>query len=349
MSSFADKGGMFSLKDVAAVAGVSIRTVNRVLKKDGYASEATQKRVLDAAARLGYRPNLAARALKTGRSLEISAILGPLDQLHVEKLAAFEQTLRKAAYSVHVLFGPGERIPSAEVERVLRDSVERRPAAVAVFPQSFLPAYKVQAYFESLDIPHVFLDPMERDGIDAIWIDRQQGVYEAVKYLSEQGRRRIAYLGVTVGHPGDPLFFASGTRFEGYERAVREIGQPPVVLPVDLSTDQFEGGKEAVEAFMRLSPRPDAVQTFTDDMAMGFLAGLHERGRRVPEEVSVVGFNDCHYARLAWPPLSSIAQPLKEVGEAAARVLLAKLNGEPPPETGWSKYLPTKLVLRRTT
>lgn len=339
---------MVSLKDVAAVAGVSVRTVNRVLKKDGYASKITQKRVLDAATRLGYRPNLLARALRTGRSLEVSAVLGPLDQLHIDKLAAFEQTLRNADYSVHVLFGPGEKTTTEEVERVLRDSVERRPAAVAVFPQSFLPAYKAQAYFNSLRIPHVFLDPMEREGIDAVWIDRQQGVYEAVKYLSQQGKRRIAYLGVTVAHPGDPVFFASGTRLEGYERAIREIGQRPVVLPVELTKDQYEGGKEAAEVFMRLSPRPDAVQTFTDDMAMGFLAGLHERGVCVPDEVSVVGFNDCSYARLAWPPLTSIAQPLREVGEVAARVLLAKLNGKPAPENGWSRCLPTKLVLRQT-
>ena len=339
---------MVSLKDVAAVSGVSIRTVNRVLKKDGYASEATRKRVLDVAGRLGYRPNLAARTLKTGRCFEVSAIIGALDQLHVEKLFAFEQTLRRAGYSVHVFFGPRGRTNPAEVEPVLRAAVERRPAAVAVFPQSFLPAHKAQAYFGLQGVPHVFLDPMEREGVDAIWINRQQGVYEAVRYLWSQGKRYIAYLGVTSGRPSDPCFFAAGTRFEGYERAMRDIGQPSIVLPVTLDTDQYEGGREAGRAFVTLSPRPDAVQTFTDEMAMGFLAALHERGIRVPQDVCVVGFNDCPYARLAWPPLTTIAQPLREVGEAAARVLLRKLKGEPTPENGWSEHLPTRLVQRES-
>ena len=83
-------------------------------------------------------------------------------------------------------------------------------------------------------------------------------------------------------------------------------------------------------------------------MAMGFLAALHDEGIQVPQDVAIVGFNDYSYARLAWPPLTTIAQPLREVGEAAAKVLLKKINGEFPPENGWSQILPTRLVRRQT-
>ena len=189
---------------------------------------------------------------------------------------------------------------------------------------------------------------MEPEGVDAIRIDRQQGVYEAVKYLNETGRKHIAYVGFTTGRPHDPLFYATGTRLQGYVRAMSELGKHTMIIPLPLEIGNYEGGKGAIEPFLKLSPQPDAVQVFADDMAMGFLAALHEHGIRVPQDVAVVGFNGCPYGQLAWPPLTTVAQPLSAVGERAAEVLLDKLEGKPAPVGGWSESLPTSLLLRET-
>jgi len=104
--------------------------------------------------------------------------------------------------------------------------------------------------------------------------------------------------------------------------------------------------REAVECLLALDPRPQAVQVYSDVVATGVLAALHERAVRVPQDIAVVGFDDRHFAALTWPRLTTVAQPNREVGEAAAEILLRKLRGEPPPEGGWSRTLPTRLIVR---
>jgi DNA-binding LacI/PurR family transcriptional regulator len=100
---------------------------------------------------------------------------------------------------------------------------------------------------------------------------------------------------------------------------------------------------------LALPKPPDAVQVYCDVMALGFLAGLHRAGVKVPAEMAVVGFDDRRAAALCWPPLTTVAQPNQEAGEAAAEVLLAKIAGQAEPSTGWTRILPTRLVPRETT
>ncbi|HUT23545.1 MAG TPA: LacI family DNA-binding transcriptional regulator [Sumerlaeia bacterium] len=336
---------MASLKHIAQAAGVSVRTVNRALKNDGYVAESTRKRVLRAARRLSYRPNLSARALKTGQSHEIGAVIGSasLDELHMEKMAAFERTLRAAGYCVHVLFGPSRVGDKAEVGDLLEALLGRRPAAAALFPQSGMPVADTVRDLQGARVPCVVLDPWEDVGVDSVRIDRQQGVYEAVKHMAGRGRHRVAFLG------GDPD--KACARLPGYQRAVRELGLTPILVPPpgEYTPDEYAWGRRSAEAFLALSPRPDAIQTFSDVMAMGFLAVLHERGIRVPEEVAVAGFDDRRIASFCWPPLTTVRQPNAKVGEAAAEILLAKIEGRPTPAGGWSRSFPTRLVIREST
>lgn len=336
---------MTSLRDIATIVGVSIRTVNRALKNEGCVSEKVRKQVLVVAQRLGYRPNLAARSLKTGQNTEVGAIVGSLDELHMAKMLAFERTLRLAGYSVHLVFGPHVNGAPLEADRLLRVFAARRPIAAALFPQAHIPPLKAVSQFNKLRIPYVVIDSEE--DIDNISIDRQQGVYESVNYLVSLGKRRIAYLGYTSDRPGD--YVSGKTRLGGYERAMRQRDLPQQVFSVKPDLSESEGGRRAIAAFLAANPRPDAVQVYTDVMAASFLTALHEHGIRVPDDVAVIGFDNRRIAEVCWPRLTTISQPNAKVGVAAAEVLLAKIRKQPPPPPGWSRLMAASLVVRETT
>ena len=319
-----------SLKDLAAEAGVSIRTVSRVLKNNGYVDAATRARIETAIRRLPYQPNLAARALRTGRSRDITVLLGSMDELHIAKLEAFETALRAGGYRTVTRFAHST---DAVSEQALVDELMlQRPAGLAVFPAvSHTLCQTLHRRLAAADLPHVFIDCAPGEQWDVVGIDRPRGVYHAVKHLAATGRKRIAYLG-----PDDP------SRLDGYRQAMSELGHPPILilLPGEQACD--------VTPFLEHRPRPDAVQVHSDVMAMRLLDALHETNIRVPEDVAVVSFDNRFFAALASPSLTTVAQPNRAVGEAAAEILLNRINGEPPPAGGTYRMMPTKLIRRRS-
>lgn len=331
---------MASLKDIALAARVSIRTVARALNEDGYVAPRTRARVLDAAARLGYQPNLAARALKMGRSFEIVAVLGSLDELLMEKLSAFEQKLRAAGFSLHIIFDAAINRGQGLTEDLIQLLASRATAAVALFPRyDGQPAQAIRQ-LAGHGFQVVAVDASLDSG-DRVVIDRQQGVCEAIEYLARSGRRRIAFLGPVAGAH-------ARTRLDGYRRAMRALRRKPILLPVAAAAPggEYEQGRAGVELLRRLSPMPDAVQVHSDVMALGLLAGLHERGIKVPGDVAVIGFDNRQVASLCWPRLTTVAQPNREAGEAAAEILLQKIEDKGTIQEARSYCLPTRLVYR---
>ncbi len=327
---------MASLKDIANKAGVSVRTVSRALRNEGYVGQATRERIQVVADELGYRPNLAARALRTGRSQEVAVVAGSMDELHVEKLVAFERVMAEAGYSVVLLFN---RPDDESGETLYRSIASRQTAGVAMFESG----RRLGALLERLgggDLTMVLMDVRHAMGADvpSVRIDRQQGVYDAVMELYKSGRRRIAF----VGSPED------SSRTDGYMRAMEEAGLEPVIIYAGGGEhEQYEAGRQAVAKVMALDARPDALQCHTDVMATGVLAGLHERGVKVPGEIAVVGFDNRRLSTVCWPRLSTVAQPNDEVGAAAAELLLAQIRGEDLSEPVVT--LPTRVVLREST
>jgi DNA-binding LacI/PurR family transcriptional regulator len=164
-----------------------------------------------------------------------------------------------------------------------------------------------------------------------------------VVYLHRRGRSRIAYLA-----SGSLKASQNSTRLEGYLRAIREQKATPICIATSEAMPQFEQGREAGQRIVTHDPIPDAVQAFSDEMALGFLYGLHESGVRVPMDLALVGFDNRSASQVSWPRLTTVAQPNEEVGVAAAEILLAKLAGKAKPRGGWSRRLPTRLVVRET-
>ena len=324
---------MAGLKEVAAASGVSIRTVMRALSGQGYIDSQTRERVVTQAQRLGYRPNLAARSLKTARSFDISVVAWSMDELHIAKIAGLEQTLRHAGYAVNVLLESAANTGGDWLENVLL----HRPAGVALFSSSQFHNEQALRLLDS-KLPYIVFDA-PTGPLDSVRIDRQQGVYEAVLYLAAKGRRAIAYLGTQ----------ADRSRLDGYLRALGQLSRRPIYIEQE-EGDQYAAGIAASQRFSELpkAKRPDAVLAYADEVGLGFMAGLHERGIRIPSDVAVIGFDDRRAAALSWPRLTTVAQPSRELGIAAAEILLRKIKGEVEPSTGWSRTMPTKLVLRES-
>lgn len=328
---------MATLKEIARTAKVSIRTVARVTQGKGYVGAKTREKIDEAIAKLGYSPNLAARSLRTRRSFEIAVLVSSVDELHMEKLAGFSEALEGTGYRLVIFFSPGpngEKKPDSDewADRVLLE----KPAAVVLFSGGLSFDRALAKKLSSEKIPHVFLDSPAEE-LNNVAIDRPSGVYEAVHYLWKSGRRRIAFLGPETG---------AETRLAGFRRALTELGAEPIHIH---GSSRDEAGVRGIpKKLLASGGMPDAVQAYSDVMALHFLAGLHDAGLDVPKKIALIGFDDRKAAALSWPPLTTVAQPTREAGRDAALALLAKLSGEKKIGELISLKLPTRLVIRET-
>lgn len=321
---------MVSLTDIAGHLGISVRTVRRALTGQGRVSDETRAKVNTAVQQFGYRPNLVARALRTGRSRDVLVFLRSGDELHMHKMAALEGGLRKAGYSTTILFG----ISGNSVDELSREMLIRRPAGVVFFPDSLIAGSGLMTRLLSDGIPSVAIDVRE-EGEEGIHIDRQRGVYEAVRHLVSRGRTRVAY----IGHLNDR------TRLDGYAKACRELGQEQTIVE---ATDDPASVRTAVERILAMTPPVDAVQFYSDVLALRGLAVFHALGVKVPERIAVVGFDDRPMASYSWPTLTTVAQPNHEVGKAAAEIILSKMSGRAAVPGRRTASIPTTLVIRES-
>jgi DNA-binding LacI/PurR family transcriptional regulator len=325
---------MASLKDIAEAAGVSIRTVTRVLKQNGYVSEEARKRVEEVVREIGYHPNLQARSLRTRQSYEVAMVAVSTDTLHVLRLIGIEKVLRQNGYQIDLKFCIKNDPPH---EQFVEEILARKPAG-AILTTPIGPLLPQVQRLVAAGIPYMCIDHPE-DGVDAILIDRQQGVYDSVHHLWKKGRKRIAYVG-----PKNP------NRTEGYERALAELGASPhyLTFPETGFQASFEQARKLGRTFANMDSRPDGVQCFTDYVALGFMAGLHDVGVKVPEDVAVIGFDNRPSAEFAWPTLTTVAQPSGLIGTRTAELLLEKIRGTRPITGDSTETHPTKLILRES-
>lgn len=336
---------MTTMIDVARKAGVSQTAVSFVLNRDPRAEKLrreTCEKVLKVARELDYHPNQIARSLRTGKSHSISVVAGLTHEVAFAQIVGFTSHMRDQGYMTNLTFNPwtGQEVDEDMARKLMAEIVKSNPEGVAILNGPPVLAAMIANRPKGQSIPCFALE-IDAPGVDSLFIDRFTGTYEAVKYLLEKrGRERVAYLGPR-----------GNFRWGGYCQAVEDAGKEPIALPgLEKLTenDSFPVGVRSAEALMELPSRPDAVQCYNDDMAVGVLTGLRERGVRVPDDMAVIGFNDVKIATMCQPRLTTIAQAKEEAGRRVAENLLKKINGEPAPEGGWNATLPTKLVIRES-
>lgn len=322
-----------SMADVAQLAGVSSQTVSRVSNGDAAVVEATRKRVLDAMKELGYRPNSAARALKRGDFRAIGVItMGLTSTGNVRTLDAIAASASRAGYAVTLI--PLDAPTQDNVKGAFTRLDELAVDAVVLIMEVHL----LDAAALTLP-PHVKVVVVDSDATDfpVVDTDQRQGARAAVRHLLGLGHD-------TVWHVAGPEeSFAAGRRAEAWEETLRAEGRTvPPVLRGDWTPES------GYEAGLRLADEPGCTAVFVanDQMALGLLRAFHDRGVRVPEDVSVVGFDDIPEAASFIPPLTTVHQDFAQVGEWCVDAVLRELAGETV--TG-VRLVPTTLVERRST
>ncbi|MBG0851383.1 LacI family DNA-binding transcriptional regulator [Streptomyces spinoverrucosus] len=308
------------MTEVAARAGVSVTTVSHVLSGRRPVAERTRARVLEVIDELGYQPNSLAQGLRTRRTMTVGLIVPDLtNPFYPMVLRGLDDVLVPAGYRTVVCNTDGSR----EQETLfLRDMATRRVDGVVIAP--FQLARKDLLAHRRL-MPLVRLGgalPFDADLGDLIRSDDEGGMAQAVRYLLEQGRHRVAYIG-GARHAGP-----SDRREAGFRRAINEVEH---VVDEDLVVrGEFtrDAGREAAEALLDRDDRPDAIACANDLIAIGVLDAARKRGLRVPEDLAVTGYDDIDAASLVHPALTTVVNPAREVGRACGQALLRQLTAE---------------------
>lgn len=328
-----------TIKDVALKAGVSFKTVSRVLNGEPHVREALRGRITAAVAELGYRPNVAARGLIGAPSRLIGFLY---DNPNFGYVAEAELgTLlgcREAGYFVAVEPMDNSTDAGRQIEQIL--SSLRVDGLILTPPIS--DNAEAIATIERLGVRYVLIAPRaEVAGAAGIRVGDEDGAYTLTRRLLDLGHRRIGFV------EGPPDHGASHLRLQGYRRAMAERGcdlDPDLVAPGAFTLDS---GLHAGRALLGLSKRPTAVFASNDQMAFGVIAAAHELGLEIPMELSVAGFDDTRSARMNWPPLTTVRQPIADMCAAAVRMLIAAANGDLEPYRSLS--MTTELIERGST
>ena len=334
-----------TLEMVAAEAGVSRGTASRALGDHGNVSPAARKAVLAAAQAVGYRPNLAARSLARGRSGTVGLIVSEsTDRLFNDPF--FPQIARGAHRTLSArglqLVLSLSQTPEERTQTVQFAAGHHLDGVLLISVRGGDPLH--EALVEA-GIPVVFCGRVSRErterGLRWVDADNRGGARLAVAHLAETGRRRIA----TIAGPRD--LAVGRDRLAGWRDALTRSQQDPaagLVHPGDFSVDS---GRTGVHLLLARHPDIDAVFAASDLMALGALQGLRDRGRRVPDDVAVVGFDDLPAAACAEPPLTTVHQPVEAMGRRMAELLLHKLDNSPAAQP--SAVLRTRLIIREST
>lgn len=306
-------------RTVAERAGVSTSTVSRVLNgKLEAISEKTATRVREAAATLGYRPNSLALSLRHGITRTIGLIIPDISDAYFHQLArGVEDSARAEGYVV--IFCNTDRDPAEELRSldILRDKEVDGIifAGGGVDDDRHLDNREWAGAKVVLLRPHVQRFP-------SVGVDNRAASIAAVEHLAAQGCRRIACIG------GQPNWLIHQVRFEGFRRGLLDVGLELHNELVWASDFRFESGYDAAQLALADGLEFDGLVSFNDYAALGAMQVLRSRGRAIPDDVAVVGFDDVHAARWVDPKLSSIAFPVREIGEAAAQLVLRMARGE---------------------
>lgn len=340
-----------TIDDVAALAGVGRTTVSRVLNDQPNVRPQVRARVLAAVDKLGFQVNLQARNLAGGNAMRIALVHGidpALEHFSYFCSALELSTMRsglsgRAQIVTHVaVFGD----PAAAAEILARVAAERCDGVILIPPFTEDPAL-LQA-LERLAIPVVCMaggDVAETMAV-ALGIDEFKAGHDIGMHLAGLGHRRFGYIRGPAEHT------AADRRFEGFLAAVAKVGVAPAEVASSRGTFTFRSGMDCAHEILAAVPDITALVCANDDMAAGALLAAHRTGRRIPQELAVTGFDDTPMSEVVWPPLTTIRQPLLEMGAKAVELLLEMT--QEPAGAGQAyaprrEVMPHRLIVREST
>jgi LacI family repressor for deo operon, udp, cdd, tsx, nupC, and nupG len=333
------------IKELAKNLGISTASVSRALSNPGRVSAKMRERVRKAAKEVGYRPNKLGASLRTSRTRNIIVIIPDIsDTFNSGVIRSLERTAAERGYSV--LFGDtqGQR----EQELAYGDIVRSKQADGIICFSHRLPFKDEDIQAENFTLPPLVNSCESMSGgsalessVPLVSIDNVAAGREVTEHLLSLGHKNIA---VITGDLGSP---SSQQRLEGYKQAIEAAGLPYREELIRNGEYTLEAGQECTEVVLLAKHRPTAIFCMCDEMALGCLYTLKENGFSVPEDMSVVGFDNIRFARFFSPALTTVAQPVDDIGRRCVEVLLDIIDGKDIENS--NVILPHELIVRDST
>jgi LacI family repressor for deo operon, udp, cdd, tsx, nupC, and nupG len=323
-----------TVKEIAAAAKVSVATVSRALQRPELVSEKTRERINEVVKRLGYTPNALARNLRTSRTRLIVALLPDIaNPFFSEVIRGIEQVAYEKGYSVLL----GETQSNLVREQAYADMVAARQVDGMITMFHRVPAIPMDGRLPLVNACEYVKD----SAISSVYVDNVAAAEAAIDYLVALGHRDIAFI---AGPSSSPICV---DREQGYHLALERAGiavDPALTAVGDFS---IEAGERAIEMFRTQGRTFSAVFCSNDEMAIGAMRALSSAGLRIPEDVSVIGFDDIRFSRYTTPPLTTLSQPKNALGREAMTMLIEILNDPAVPPR--KRVLSAELVVRGST
>ena len=327
-----------TIYDVAREASVSMATVSRVVNGNPNVKPTTRKKVLETIERLGYRPNAVARGLASKRTTTVGAIIPDISSMFFADLARGIEDIA-TMYKYNIILANSDRNKEKELQ-LINTMLEKQVDGILFMGGEITEEHIRQ--LTSSSVPVVLSSTYDKTNtIPSVNIDNEKAAYEATKFLIEQGNNNVAFI---YGHDETPI---SQFKFEGYKRALAEFDfkfNQDFIVNVDYS---YDSGIKAVKQLLSLDRKPTAVFVASDEMALGVIHGAQDMGYRVPEDLEVFGFNNTRLATMVRPTLSTIVQPMYDIGAVSMRLLTKFMNNDEVPEK--KIILPHRIIERNST
>lgn len=330
---------MATINDVAKKAGVSITTVSYVITGKRFVSEDLQARVRQAMKETGYRPNNLARSLRVGKTDTIGLIIPDSSNLFFAEISRnIEDIGFKNGYAVFLCNSDDQLAKQAEYLDVLISKQVDGIVFISVSNDKPILDRLIEA-----NIPFIIVDRYEFDVMaDVVLIDNLAGGFAAVEHLASIGHKKIACItGPSSANP-------SADRFQGFVKGMQAYGLPIPEDYIQTGDFRFRSGETATEHLLALPQPPTAIFVCNDMMAIGALRAIQQHGLCVPEDISIVGFDNIPIVEALTPALTTVSQPIKEIASRAMEILFSRMQGEMR-ELYKREVLIPKLILRDST
>ncbi|RUS48347.1 catabolite control protein A [Cohnella sp. AR92] len=327
-----------TIYDVAREAGVSMATVSRVVNNNPNVKPQTRKKVFEAIERLGYRPNAVARGLASKKTTTVGVVIPDISNAIFAEVARGIEDIANM-YHYNIILCNADKRKDKEI-RVINTLLEKQVDGL-LFMGGAVTDEHIQA-FNTSNVPIVLCATTDEKGtIPSVDIDHEAAAYDAVKQLLSEGHRRIAMISGTLQDPANGY-----ARYQGYKRALEQAGLPVDDELVRIGNYKYESGMEAAQYFLGLSERPSAIFAANDEMAIGAIHAVQDAGLKVPADISVISVDNIRMASMVRPQLTTVAQPMYDIGAVAMR-LLTKLMKKEAVENA-KVVLPHELIVRQS-
>lgn len=325
-----------TIYDVAREAGVSMATVSRVVNNNPNVKPQTRKKVFEAIERLGYRPNAVARGLASKKTTTVGVVIPDISNSIFAEIARGIEDIANM-YHYNIILCNADKKKEKEI-RVINTLLEKQVDGL-LFMGGTVTEDHIQA-FQSAAVPIVLCATTDENrAIPSVDIDHEGAAFDAVSTLIRHGHREIAMISGTLQDPANGY-----ARFQGYKRALETAGITYQEDLVRIGNYRYESGVEAMKYFLGLKQKPTAIFAATDEMAIGAIHSIQDQGLKVPDDFSIISVDNIRMASMVRPLLTTVAQPMYDIGAVAMR-LLTKLMKKESVENA-NVILPHETILR---